>query len=178
MTLPTVDPLVSLSISASVALLFAFGALHKLRDWDRFRAAVAGYRLAPATWSQTLALMVIIAELGVVVGLVVSRTAALVLAAMLLLAYAAAMAINIAKGRKRIDCGCLGFGHQERIEWSMVRRNLFIAAIALCAALPLSSRPLSIGDVMVAILASLTAAVLYIAHGILTANRQRSELQA
>jgi hypothetical protein len=46
----------------------------------------------------------------------------------LLLIFAAAMAVNIRRGRRHIDCGCGHAGLRQQLGWSMVVRNLLMAA--------------------------------------------------
>jgi hypothetical protein len=63
--------------------------------------------------------------------------AALLLAAATLLAFAAAVAINLRRGR-RIPCGCFG-GESERISGrSLVRLSMLLAAVLLLAVVPAS----------------------------------------
>src|SRR3990170_4114641 len=80
----------------------------------------------------------------------------------LLAAYALAIAINLLRGRTRIDCGCLGFGRHDRIAWTMVARNLVLIALALALLLPASPRRLVAFDVLT-ISASLAAIALLVA---------------
>jgi len=76
------------------------------------------------------------------VSLPATRSRGAMLAAVVLVVYAAALALNLRRGRNRIDCGCLGFGQADRIAWWMVARNLALTALALLAAFPVSSRAL------------------------------------
>ena len=50
--------------------------------------------------------------------------------AILLLLFAAAMAVNLRRGRADIDCGCALGLLKERISWPLVARNLVLAAAA------------------------------------------------
>jgi hypothetical protein len=42
------DPAIDFATRACLMLLFAAAAVHKLRDWARFRATVLDYRLLPS----------------------------------------------------------------------------------------------------------------------------------
>jgi hypothetical protein len=47
----------------------------------------------------------------------------------LLLVFAAAMAINIRRGRTQIDCGCGLSALRQGLGWPLVARNLALAAV-------------------------------------------------
>src|SRR5262245_65540349 len=102
------DPALDLTFRAGLALLFAVAAVHKLRDPRGFPAPLSYYRLLPAGIAGVAGMGLVGAELAVVAALVVDRRAGLAGAAALLVLYAGAMAINLARGRRHIDCGCAG----------------------------------------------------------------------
>jgi uncharacterized membrane protein YphA (DoxX/SURF4 family) len=92
----TMDPAIDLTIRATLALLFAVAAVHKLRDMAAFRGTFADYRLLPdaAAWA------VPAAEAAVALLLVAPATSAVgkAGAVALLVAYAAAIGVNLARG--------------------------------------------------------------------------------
>ena len=49
----------------------------------------------------------------------------------LLLGYAGGMAINLRRGRDRIECGCGGAA--QPLSWSLIGRNIAIAALVASA---------------------------------------------
>jgi hypothetical protein len=160
------DPTVHWILRLGLAWLFAAAATHKLRDREQFRAVLANYRLVPSALVGVAA--------GVVVGLELFVTALLLVrpsgagglvGAMLLAGYAAALGINLVRGRTRIDCGCLGAGRTSRISWWMVVRNLALAGLALVATLPPGARAVTALDLMTIVGTVLTAALLYLALG-------------
>jgi phosphatidylglycerophosphate synthase len=57
-----------------------------------------------------------------------NRPAAPLAAIVLLLVFAAAMAINIMRGRRHIDCGCGHAGLRQELGWAKVARNFGMAA--------------------------------------------------
>lgn len=142
------DPAVGWMVALSLGLLLGLAAVHKLRDPARFRSALAGYRLLPEASLGTAAVGVIGIELAaaVLVVLPAARPIGGLIAAGLMAAYGAAIAVNLLRGRTRIDCGCLGFGKSERIAWWMVGRNLVLAAAALAIRLPTGARTLEALD--------------------------------
>lgn len=168
------EPLLSAVLTSAVALLFLGALVHKLRDWPRFLAALGAYGPMPHAAVQALAPLVALAEAAVVIGSFVPAThaAALRLAALLLGAYALAMAANLARGRVLLDCGCGGFGQRQRLAWWMVRRNLLLVALALLASWPAASGSLALPELLVVACATAAAAGLYLAHATLAANRR------
>ena len=154
------DPAADLTLRAAFALLFAVAASHKVRDPARFRATLADYRLLPAPFVWPAAMLTIGAELAVAVVLLVSSWRALgpLTAAALLCVYAVAMAINLARGRRHLDCGCAGPAHRQPISGGLVVRNALLAATVLVAVRP---RPLLWVDVLTVTAATATLAALY-----------------
>lgn len=118
-----------------VAFVLLFAAIPKVADRRVFERAVRNYRLLPerivpafAAWLPRTELVIAIALL---IGLVASVFA--LVAALLLLAFASAVATNLIRGRE-IDCGCRGSVTARRIGWSLVLGDVALAALALFAA--------------------------------------------
>ena len=124
-----VDPAIDLTVRAALALLFLVAAAHKLRDRAAFRATFAEYRILP----EAISTLVPLAELAVAVLLLVPAASALgeIGAAALLLLYGAAVGVNLARGRRHIDCGCAGPYARRPIGGGIVVRNALLAASAL-----------------------------------------------
>jgi hypothetical protein len=136
--MPAVDATVTLTLRAALAVLFCSAAAHKLRDLPRFRSALAAYRLVPSRCLRVFATVLIAAEIGVGGGLLapgVGHRAALAAAGMLLV-YSAAIGINLLRGRRLIDCGCLGAAARRPLNWGLLARNAVLMAAALIGALP------------------------------------------
>src|SRR2546430_7884607 len=104
------DPVIAAALRRALALLFFVAAGHKLRVLGRFRATLAEYRLLPAGLVPLAAALVVGAEAAAAGALLVpgTRATGLVSAATLLLVYGAAVAINLARGRRDIHCGRAG----------------------------------------------------------------------
>ena len=98
------------ALAAFVALVLARAALHKAGDPARFEGVLADYRLAPEAALPGLRRAIPLAEAACALAMVLpaSRAAGGLASAVLLLVYAAAMGINLARGRREIDCGCGG----------------------------------------------------------------------
>lgn len=171
----SLDPAFRLALQASLSLLLASAAWHKLRDVGAFRAAVENYRLLPPVWTVPFATAAIAAECGLAVGLWlpgVRGIAALGCAALLGL-YATAMAIVLGRGRRDIDCGCAGPAHRQSVRPALVARNGVLIVAALLAGLPAAPRPLTWIDAPTIGLAPAVAACLYLAVDGLLANGPR-----
>ena len=157
------DPVIDATLRTALALLFFVAAGHKLRDLGRFRATLAEYRLLPAGLVPLAAALVVGAEAAAAGALLVpgTRATGLVSAATLLLVYGAAVAINLARGRRDIDCGCAGPAVRRPISGWLVARNAALAAAALAAVAPVRPRPLVWVDALTVMGATATLAALY-----------------
>lgn len=126
------------SVSAFLALMFLRAALHKAADLTRFEGSLADYALLPDWSLRTVRLLIPGLELACAAALAWggARAVGAQAAAALLLGYGAAMAVNLARGRSEIDCGC--GGPPERLSWALVARNLGLAAALIPATLGLS----------------------------------------
>lgn len=150
-------PLLGVAASVAVALLLAIAGIDKLRHRDLLPGVIANYRLLPDALVAPAARLLPVAELLIAVGLLAGVTPwAPVAAIALLLIFAAAMAINIGRGRQHIDCGCGHAGLKERLGWGKVLRNLALAG-ALLPALVTSRADLGMADVAVAVAAGVMA---------------------
>ncbi|KVQ78670.1 methylamine utilization protein MauE [Burkholderia multivorans] len=150
----TIDPVLATSAQAGAAAVVLLGAVAKLRAPVAFRDALAGYRLLPDALVGPAALAIPLAEaLGAAALLFPdTRAAAAIGLIALLLAFAAALAANILRGRTDIDCGCTGFagvravpgadasgapasgdGTPRRIGWPHVARVLLLVALVATA---------------------------------------------
>ena len=162
------DPvLTSIAGLALGALMLTAGA-HKLTANEDFRSALAGYRIAPVWSLAALALAIPLAEIAA--GLAAAmpapsvRAAGLGAVASLLAIYAAAIGVNLARGVRHIDCGCLRFGAKRaQLSAGMVVRNLMLAGIALVAAAASpTGRALTWLDATTVILSVAACALIYL----------------
>ena len=131
------DPALALTTALLLAAIFGVAGAAKLRAGDGFAGVVENYRLLPQGLVRPVALVLPVAELLLAPALLVPalRAPAAAIAALLLLAFAGAMAINLRRGRSGIDCGCAIGLLKERISWPMVARNLMLAAAAASVAI-------------------------------------------
>jgi hypothetical protein len=126
-------------------IVFVEAGLAKLRNRELVPGVVANYRLLPDALVAPVAALLPAVELALGLGLMASvwTGGALRLlglpAAALFVVFAAAMAINIRRGRRAIDCGCGRSQLRQPLRWGLVARNIALAV--LVAMLALSSGP-------------------------------------
>ena len=156
------DPAVGALLAGCYALLFASAALHKLLDLPRFAAVLDAYALLPG--SARLAWIVPLSEAAVAAGMLwgVTRPWAGLLGAVLLALYAAAIAINLRRGRTDLACGCGGANERRPIAPWMVWRNLALGLLMGAAALKWGQRPMVAVDALTVAAGVATAALLYV----------------
>ena len=159
----TLDPAFHAALRGALGLLLLHAAAHKLRSPARFRAAFAGYRVVPDRLVSAAAALVVLSELVAGIGLLAPGAGAVpaLLAAALLATYAAAIAINLARGRRDIDCGCAGPAAGRPLGAGLVVRNTGVSLAALAAALPAGARTLSWVDAGTVVAFVGAAALLY-----------------
>ena len=181
MTALAMDPIVRAGLRTALALLFGWAAAHKLRDMAAFRAAVAAYAVVPAATLSIVSAVLVGTEIGVAATLAWPSSGSLpaVGAAVLLAIYAAAVGVNLLRGRHHIDCGCVGAAGRRPIAWALVARNLVLSGVALVTALPVSPRPLVWIDAGTLVAAVGALALLYAAaDGVLAHAPQVARLVA
>jgi uncharacterized membrane protein YphA (DoxX/SURF4 family) len=108
-----------------VGLVFLLAATQKAQHWRILPGVIANYHLLPRwmNWptAALLPLMEMVLAILLLSGLFNPRPS---LAAMALLAlFAAAIAINISRGRGHIDCGCGETFLRQTLSWTLVARN-------------------------------------------------------
>ena len=160
-----VDPVIPLVIALSLALLWFVAAAQKLNRFAVFVTVLTDYRLVPQ-WATRVCAVAVIGlelELGICLLIPVLRSFAMAGSALLLTLYAVAIAVNLFRGRRFIDCGCMGPVGQQSLSGALVARNLSLAFLALAALLPAQGRPLVWLDAIAVTAAVCAAALLYAA---------------
>ncbi len=173
-----VDPFYALAARWLLAAVFAVALAHKLSSVTTFEAIVRDYRLLPGSAVPAAARLVVALEILVVAGLATGFKLAwaAALALLLLTAYAGAMAMNLARGRRDIDCGCFGpaaGGSRHYLSGWLLLRNLVLATLALLLFLPVGGRELGALDVTGIAAAAAAGFILYAAADQLMANAPR-----
>lgn len=136
------DDLPSLALSmTSVAartlagLVLVKAAMGKLRSWGLLEGVIQNYRILPEPLVRPTAIALPPVELALGAALLVRPgLAGLACAGALLVAFALAMAVNVLRGRTEIDCGCFQSDLRQPLGWSLVIRNLLLAATLIASA--------------------------------------------
>lgn len=164
------EPALTWAMRVFLALLFVTAGLSKLQAITEFYGVVRNFRILPDGPSKAVAYTLPPVELAIAAGLLVPSLAvpAAAAAALLLLGFAAAIALNVVRGRTYIDCGCMRQGMKQPISWLLVGRNIALTAVAasVVALLP-AVRPTGVADMFVGLTAGAIAMMLYISASML-----------
>ena len=168
----TLDPIFIIASALAVAVLLASAATHKLRAPGRFAKQLADYQLLPETLVRPIGRVIPLLELLIAFALLVpvSRSWAALTAAGLLALYAAAIGINLWRGRADIDCGCAGPDQAQPLRPVLLARNSALVALALVASVAPVARDLTLFDGFVTLAAAAVALLIYAAADGLLAN--------
>ena len=159
--LPSALATISLSGSVGVGLIFVIAAVSKLQSRVLLPGVIANYRLLPAGLVEPVALALPFVELGLGLALICGLSGVVpVLAAALLWVFAAAMAVNIRRGRGHIDCGCGRSQLRQRLSWGLVGRNLVLSL--LVAPRVIASPPPAVLDLVTAAFGGASIYLLYL----------------
>jgi hypothetical protein len=129
----TLDPAIGWTVVLVLAGLLGAAAVSKLRALDAFVGVVHNYRLVPETLERSIAYGLPGVELAIAMSVLVppTRATGALAAAVLFALFAGAMAINLMRGRRDIDCGCFATVLRQHLSWPLVLRNLLLAGLAL-----------------------------------------------
>jgi peroxiredoxin/uncharacterized membrane protein YphA (DoxX/SURF4 family) len=119
-----------LAARLALAAVFLVSGLTKLADRSGSRQAVTGFGV-PAALAGPIAGVLPLLELAIALALlpVASSVWGAVVGTALLIVFTAAIALNLARGRKP-DCHCFGQLSSEPIGWSTALRNAALLAVA------------------------------------------------
>jgi uncharacterized membrane protein YphA (DoxX/SURF4 family) len=178
--LDMIDPVTHLVLTLFIALLWVTSGMQKCLDPGRFAQVVTTYRLIPTRLVWAACWILAGAEVVLGIAMVVAAGAALGSArllaasaslgsAFLLTFYAAAMGINIRRGRAQIECGC-SLRPGPTLGPALVIRNLLLAGAALIVLLPVGSRSLTVFDLFQAGAATAALGLFYLTAETLLSN--------
>lgn len=156
------DPAAKGAVIGALVLILLGAAWHKLSEPNMFLSALAGYRLVPPSLLEAAARSIPMLEIALAAGMLVPMTRGLALigVAILMIGYALAIGINLARGRSYIDCGCGGAAHP--LSWGLLVRNGVLAAAALAASGATMDRPLDWLDAVTIVLGVLAFFITYL----------------
>lgn len=152
-----------------VGLVFVLAAGQKAQHWRIFTGVLANYRLLPRALVTPAAALLPPAEMlvGVLLLSAQVRPFGALAAIALLSVFAAAMAINLKRGRSEIDCGC---GHsllKQNLSWVLVSRNAGLAALLIPSLVFTKAMPMPV--ILTGIAAGLGLFLLYLLLNVFSA---------
>lgn len=171
----TLDPALGLVVRGLLCLLLLWACVHKLRDLGAFATTIEQYDVLPRGWAIVSAPAFAVCEFFLVVGLFVPsayRGAGIAVAGLMSL-YSLAIGVNLLRGRRDIDCGCLGPGYRQPLSGGLLVRNTVVIAAGLALMLPESGRRLSWIDAFSVAAAGATFALLFVAANQLLSQEPR-----
>jgi hypothetical protein len=160
-----IDPVIELTFRAGLALLFGGAAWHKTSDPVRFGATLRAYGLLPLWLASLVARLLPLVEAVIAIGFLhpLTRRAAAFAAISILVLYTAAIAANLLRGRREIDCGCFASSARAPLSGWLLARNAILIATAVALVMPLRARTLTWIDVMTTLMALVTLSLLWAA---------------
>lgn len=169
-----IDPQIALAAAMFLGALLMAAAIHKLLDPGRFQTAIASYRLVPTQLASAAGILIPLVEAGLGLSLFwsVTREMAAAGAMVLFLGYGLAMGFTVIGGTALADCGCSFTARPATSPWFPVLRNAGLCMICALAFLPGVSRPTTALDIVQALLAAGSLALLYMAAEALGSARQ------
>jgi len=166
------NPLLFMLAKFFLVFVLIAAALSKLRDRDEFHGVVVNYRVLPDMLAYPFARMLPYLELSFAVLLLINAVTAYagVLVALLLLSFAIAIGINLARGRTHIDCGCLrGAERGNGIGPYQFARPVLLSGLALYVAHAANAGvTATLGETVLALAAAAMTAILYIGADMLS----------
>jgi hypothetical protein len=170
----SIDPVIGCACRFFVTLVFGAASIHKLRSPREFLAILREYRLVPGLFVVPIGFVLVGAEILVAAGIWVVEMQATAAggAIALLAAYAAAIGINLQRGRREIDCGCSFGSSQQPLSPALLVRNAVLLLPCAVAGLPLNG-PVNAVVLCASLLAAVAFGLCYHLSGVLLANHPR-----
>jgi hypothetical protein len=154
--------------AAGAGMILAEAGLAKLRHRALVPGVVANYRLLPdalvAPVAVALPLVELVLGMALIGGVVMPAQSAwpAVAAAGLFVLFGVAMAINLRRGRRAIDCGC-GHAHlRQPLHWALVMRNGLLALLVALRALAPADGAAGVTEIALALVAGLAVFLIYL----------------
>jgi uncharacterized membrane protein YphA (DoxX/SURF4 family) len=133
----SVDPVIVTIARLLLASLFASAAWHKLADLTAFRIVLHDYRVLPPVLVTPATAVVVTTEIALCAGFAHPASAPLAawVAVVLLASYGVAIAVNLVRGRRTLECGCAPSAYRQPLsEWLLLRNAALIGVCCLSLA--------------------------------------------
>lgn len=133
------------SLALLLCLVFAAAAFAKFSAWSTWPAVLGNFRVLPRPLVAPVARLLAPLEAVVAALLLLDsgRPIAGAAAALLLTVFSIAVAVNLARGRTRIDCGCFRSELRQVLSPALLVRNALLTAAALAIVPAGSGAPLT-----------------------------------
>jgi uncharacterized membrane protein YphA (DoxX/SURF4 family) len=166
------DPVFLLTTRWSLASLLLGAGLHKSLHQERTRAAITAYFRVPHPLQQWTTWLVVTVEMTIGAALITPSTSRLASAgaAILFAAYFGIMALNMARGHRRVDCGCSFQRSEAPLSGAHLARNALLVTLAIAASVLHSGRTVGWIDGLQIAAAVACAALLYLSADALLAK--------
>ncbi len=166
------DAALTWTLAVALAMLFAASAAMKFAAPTQFASAMENYRILPSMLVAPVAWALPALEALGAVGILfpATRCGASWLIAALLALFTAAIAVNLARGRREIDCGCFGTALRQTLSGWLIARNAILVAAAVAIEVPVHWRPLDVADFVTIGFGAATLTVLYASMNYLLSN--------
>ncbi len=160
----------SLAVRLFVATVLLFAASHKLRNPLEFEGILGQYRLTPGSINPGLSRLVPALEITCACALLLIPVTGAILAITLLGGYAAAIGVNLQRGRHHIDCGC--GGESTPLSPGLVFRNLTLMVLltSVVVADGVSATAASMAQLSLSVAFAFGMGALYISYNQLQVN--------
>lgn len=158
------------SLAMLLSLVFGAAAAGKFLAYGAWPGVVANFRVLPRALVTPVAWSLPPLEGAIALALPVDalRSVAAAAAAALLVVFAAALAVNLARGRRHIDCGCFRSDLRQDLSPALLVRNALLAGAALAlvpggsyAGLPLAAHTIAAGAALSLFLCYLSVGILF-----------------
>ena len=152
-----------------VGLVFMLAAVQKVMHWRILPSVIANYRLLPRWMVLPAAALLPPVEMILSILLLSAhlRPWPTLAAIALLMLFAAAMTINITRGREHIDCGCGETFLRQTLNWGLVARNGLLSALLMPSLIVMA--PLTMSLALSGVAAGIGLFLLYLLLNILAA---------
>lgn len=169
----TLDPMLQHTAAATLALVFGAAAYGKFTAWDEFEGVVQNFRVLPRSLVPLVAKLLPPLEAVAAAAILVPalRAAAGGVMAVLLAVFALGIAINLARGRLDIDCGCFRSSLKQNLSAWLVLRNLLLLVLAVACVTAPTGRELGAADLFFALMGALVLFLVYLSVGYVTLRR-------
>ncbi len=155
------DPAIMLTLRWMLAGVFLAAVVHKLKDPTEFKASLEDYQLLPHLMLRPAFFALVTIELLITGALLLNIWFAGFAAAILLLVYTAAIAVNLIRGRTEIDCGCSGPAVRQTLSVWLVIRNAGLILMAILGTFDNTGRELGLLDGFTSLCAASVFVLIY-----------------